>query len=271
MLKWGFANSGCPELSMEDTFRLAKEFGLSAIEWRCANGSGDLVREMGKYLSDPAHVALMKGSGLAYTSLNINFKLVSQKEEDWAMLLEAARLAALIGVRDLRVFVGPNHGDGIAADVYELAARNLRRWNGWKKESGSPVRLAIETQGEFASSKNLAAFFDAVGEHVPVIWDTHHTIALFDETPEETWARIGKDVVHVHVKDSVTISDGEHPFTYCMPGAGRIPGAAIAAVLEKEHFGGVVSLEWERFVMPGLPTLREALEALYTAGWRTRG
>jgi sugar phosphate isomerase/epimerase len=255
---------------MEETFKIAKDFNIAAIEWRCANGSGDLVKELGKYLSTPANVELMKGSGLTYTSLNINFKLVSQKEEDWQMLLEAARLAALIGVKWLRVFVGPNHGEGIAPDTPERVKKTLARWHAWKKESGSPVELAIETQGEFASSTNLSQLFDAIGEHVRVIWDTHHTIALFEESPAETWARIGKDVVHVHVKDSVTISDGEHPFTYCMPGAGRIPGAEIAATLERNNFAGIVSLEWERFVMLELPTLREALEALYTAGWRRK-
>jgi sugar phosphate isomerase/epimerase len=45
-----------------------------------------------------------------------------------------------------------------------------------------------------------------LGEPLAILWDTHHTWKKGGEDPAATWPEIKADVVHVHVKDSISAS-----------------------------------------------------------------
>jgi sugar phosphate isomerase/epimerase len=82
-----------------------------------------------------------------------------------------------------------------------------------------------------------------------------------------TWRAIRASVVHVHVKDSISVLSAKHPFTYVLSGAGEFPMAPLVAALRADKFTGPVSLEWEKLWHPYLASLAEALCAAAESRW----
>ena len=74
-------------------------------------------------------------------------------------------------------------------------------------------------------------------------------------------------VVHVHVKDSISVPSAKHPFTYVLPGDGDFPIRPLLTALEADRFAGPVSLEWEKVWHPYLPPLEHALWTAGERGW----
>ena len=110
--------------------------------------------------------------------------------------------------------------------------------------------------------------FAVAGPGCAVLWDSHHTWLRGGEDPLVTWSAIRDLVVHVHVKDSIDMPSAKHSWTYVLPGAGHFPIAPLLAALGADAFAGPVSLEWERWWHPYLPTLEVALtEATQNRWW----
>lgn len=267
-VQWGFSTLGCAELDLGAVLALAREFACRAVELRFLNDSVDLVAELDKYLAVPGNAGAVASSGIDIVSLNTSFKLFSADPADLDAFKATALAADRLNARYLRVFDGPEASGRYTPAQREAAKRNYAEWKRWSREHGVRAAMSMETHGATSSTPVLLEVFDALGDGLPVIWDAHHTFVLGKERPAETWERIGARVVHVHVKDSVDTPSARHPYTYVLPGRGRIPAGEILALLEKSGFGGVASLEWERKWHPYLPPLREALQVLRDAGWR---
>ena len=253
---------------MDCFLELAKEFSLSGIELRFLNDSPDVGAEMGKYLADPRNARKLAASGVAIPVIGSSLRICVDGEAELAAFGKTAEAADVMGARWLRAFDGPAWGDPLDAGHGERARRLVEMWKTWRFSHRIRARMAIETHGACSSTKVLLRLFDAIGEKLPVIWDAHHTQLVAGESLEETWERIGADVVHVHVKDSVDTPSARHSHTMTLPGAGRFDGPAFIAFLREKGYDGFVSLEWERKWHPYLPPLGDALTALRAAGWR---
>ena len=81
-----------------------------------------------------------------------------------------------------------------------------------------------------------------------------------------TWKAIAPLVVHMHVKDSISVPDAKHPWTYVLPGRGEFPMAPFRSRVAA-GFAGPVSLEWERFWHPELSPLEDALRSATERSW----
>jgi sugar phosphate isomerase/epimerase len=134
-----------------------------------------------------------------------------------------------------------------------------RAAHGWRSE------IMIETHDSLFTAAKIRALL-AVAPSARILWDSHHTWKRGGEDPLVTWTAIAPQIVHVHVKDSVSVPSVRHPFTYVLPGDGEFPAGPLIARL-REEFAGPVSLEWERWWHPYLPPLAEALAAANTRGW----
>jgi sugar phosphate isomerase/epimerase len=118
-----------------------------------------------------------------------------------------------------------------------------------------------------SSGKRCLQLQEAFGSPIDIIWDTHHTWKLGNESALETWEQIGSMIQHIHIKDSISVPSARHSYSYVLPGAGEFPVGDVFAILNEHNFDGVVSLEWERKWHPYLSDLNTALETLKTAGW----
>lgn len=269
-LEWGFSTLGCAEMGLLDAAALANEFGFRAIEVRFLDGEEDMNASLSRFLATPGQAEKLFNSGVILSCLNTSCELDSASAEELQTLKESALLADRLGAKYLRVFDGAEFGEPFTPERKEKAAANFREWRRWRQENGVKAALALETHGATASSARTLELFAVLGERLPVIWDTHHTLILAGEKPEETWRLLGDSIVEAHFKDSVALPSDRHPYTYVLPGQGRMPVRETLALLERNGFGGFAVLEWERKWFPELPELREAMAATVTAGWRGR-
>jgi sugar phosphate isomerase/epimerase len=263
---------GCPEFSLEETCALAARHGLGGVELRALGGTVELAGYLRQQFGSPEGLAEKlradaeragAGDGVGVVAFNTSMKLVGGSADDREQLVDIVPWADALGVGWLRVFDG-----GKTADAAELAqaVETIRWWREERAARGWQVNLMIETHDSLCTAAAIGRLLAVVPE-AAILWDAHHTWKKGGEDPLVTWRAIRASVVHVHVKDSVSVPSARHPFTYVLPGAGEFPMAPLRAELRAAGFAGPVSLEWERLWHPYLPSLDAALTAATERGW----
>jgi sugar phosphate isomerase/epimerase len=257
MYQRAISTLGCGTLTLDEAATLARRHGLDGLELRALGGRLDLPGWFEEQFTVPATLASPTArDGLRVVALDSSFKLVGSAEEDRIDLLRFVPWAEALGVKHLRVFDGGRNRYDAVETAEALAT--LAWWRQLRAEHHWTVDLMVETHDSLLTSGQIVRLADAAGG-VPLLWDAHHTWHTGAENPVETWEAIRRQVVHVHVKDSLA----GH---YVLPGDGQFPMAALRPRLAAE-FSGVVSLEWERWWHPGLPPLEAALATAARRSW----
>ncbi|HRE82017.1 MAG TPA: TIM barrel protein [Opitutaceae bacterium] len=264
-----FSTLGCPQATLEDTLTLAGDYGLDALE----------LRGLGDTLDLPAYLAATYGSPEALSeylekrvkssflpkivALGTSLHLIGSTAQEREAFLEYVPWAEALGVPWLRVFDGGSQAS--ETEVIE-AGTTLTWWQQERERRKATTEIMIETHDAFITGERLHRLFERAPQ-VAILWDSHHTWRKGGEDPLVTWSQVHSRVVHVHVKDSVSVPSGRLPFTYVLPGTGEFPIEPMRTELARE-FKGTVSLEWERQWHPSLPPLEEALiSAKHHAWW----
>ena len=258
-----FSTLGSPEMSLEQCLALAAKHRLPGIEVRALSGTIDVPAYLATTYGSPANLAgVMQTQPARIISLDTSLKLAGGTAADRDEFLKFLPWAEALGVKRLRVFDGGHTAD--PATHREMAGtvawwRDERAKNRWQAD------VMVETHDALFTAEAIHQFV-ALAPGTAILWDTHHTWKKGGEDPLATWASIRPHVTHIHVKDSVSISSGKHPFTYRLPGDGEFPMSPLRAVLQAEYTGPV-SLEWERMWHPYLGPVDEALTAATERGW----
>ena len=258
-----FSSLGWPEASLDEILALAARHRITTVELRSLGGTVDLPAYFARVHGSPAALAgKLRGSAVGIIALDTGLHLVDPAPGEREKFLVFLPWAEALGVRWLRVFDG-----GKTADAAELARaaeamnwwQTVRRANGWKAD------IMIETHDSLFTSAAIGRFLQIAPE-AAILWDSHHTWKRGGEDPVASWGAIKSQVVHIHVKDSISRPSQNHPYTYVLPGEGEFPMAPLQAVLRAEY-AGPVSLEWEKLWHPYLPSLDEALRKAADKAW----
>jgi sugar phosphate isomerase/epimerase len=260
----GVSTLGCHESSVAEVLALAARNRIGAIELRSLGGEMDLPAWLARAHRNPEQLAReWPASGARPVALNTSFKLGKNDEAARADLLRFVPWAEALRAPWLRVF------DGCASTGepdLRAAADTLKWWRRLRAENGWKTDLMIETHDALVTAQSLLRLVD-LASGAAILWDSHHTWKKGGEDPVWTWTAIREHVVHVHVKDSISRPSARHSFTYVLPGDGEFRLRPVLDALERDRYGGVVSLEWERQWHPYLPTLEEALRVADARGW----
>ncbi|WCK66888.1 sugar phosphate isomerase/epimerase family protein [Agrobacterium tumefaciens] len=254
-----FSTLGCSELSLHEAADLAQRHGIGHVELRTLSGTVDLIPALTAEFATPSRfAAFLAGSDLEVAALNTSIRLFGSTDLsaiepfiDWA---EAANISYL------RIFDG---GKQLGQDEMTQAAALLDNWQSLRLSRGLNVDLMIETHDALADFEQLLDFIACVPAS-KLLWDTHHTWAKGSDL-KILWQHIAQNVVHLHVKDSTTDSDGRR--RYVLPGHGDFPMAELLSLLQSDERHIPLSLEWERHWHPELSPLDEALRAA-RSWWR---
>ncbi len=112
---------------------------------------------------------------------------------------------------------------------------------------GEGAILGIENEAacHVGSARELRLLLDLVGsDRVKAIWDPSNQVYMPDEVElpfPVGYELIREDIVHVHIKDSVRLADGER--THVPVGEGDANWAEQFAALKKDGYAGYCSLE----------------------------
>lgn len=264
MMMHSFSTLGCPELDLDGVVALAARHGFHAVELRALCGRLDLPTLFAEKFGTPEKWAdYLKARRIRVCVLDTSFKLIGATEAERAELLDYVRWADAADVMWLRVLDGGK--EGTPEEIAEAVAtmnwwRELRLKNFWA------VDLLVEPYDALATNPALKEFLSKV-PFASLLWDSHRTWRRGGENPLETWKIVRGRTEHIHVKDSVSKPSEKHPYTYVMPGEGEFPMASLRDALASDRFGGVVSLEWNRYWHPYLPELDKALHAAARTKW----
>lgn len=241
-MKIGFSTLACPKFSWVDIYSMAKDLDFDGIEIR---GLGDDIFALNaqpfREEQLPKTTAKLRELGLEIPCLSSGCCL-KFKEDYKNTVFEISQyitLAERLGTPYVRILgdLNPQPEDEVddayvASVLSELA----------KRAEVSGVTLLVESNGVYANSKRLKSLLDDVDSpNVAALWDIHHPIRFFNESPQTTIDTLGSYIKYVHVKDSIE-EDGV--IKYRLMGEGDMPLEEIFAGLKAINYDGYVSLEW---------------------------
>ncbi len=243
-MKLSFSTLSCPDWSFRDIYATAADLGYNGIEIR---GVADeiyapkiLAFSEDKIESTKGHLARRSleipilTSG-AYVLGNPDIDAARRETEDYSAL------AAKLGVKYTRVLIEKTPDPELTEPELTAAAKEFSSLCDIAAKYN--ITILTETNGALADTKKCRAFLDSVNrENCGVIWDAHHTVRFFGETPKESLTNIGKYLRHVHLKDSVMGTNGK--ITYLLTGYGTIPFTEIVKALKGFGYDGYLSYEW---------------------------
>ena len=242
-MKLSFSTIGCPGYDWVDIYPMAKDLGFDGIEIR---GIGNQTYAPNMAPFRPRAIERTKatlgrlGIQISCFSTSCELAVQAKHDENVAQVTAYIELAAEMGAPYVRTLSTKTPQPvGAADDAYmasicgELAA----------VAEAKGVTVLIETAGDYADTKRLAALIDAVDSPAfQALWDVHHPYRFFNETPAESVANLGSRIRYCHVKDSVMSAEGH--IQYRMMGEGDMPLDEVFCALESIDYDGYVTLEW---------------------------
>jgi sugar phosphate isomerase/epimerase len=267
-LNWSFSSLGCPELTLPEIIELARSKGLHRLELRTIEDRVDLPAYFRETFGSPEQLrAFLDENGMSVVALDASLKLVGNKPEDRAALAEFAEWADALGTKWIRVFDGGTFAPTLSPEDMREAIATIEWWRAEKAKGGWKTDIMVETHDCLTATAAIESLQAELEEPLAILWDTHHTWKKGGENPADTWPRIKANVVHVHVKDSISEPSARHPFTYVQLGDGEFTLTDTLEMLAADRFGGVVSIEWERKWHPYLDPVETALTRARELGW----
>jgi sugar phosphate isomerase/epimerase len=259
-----FSSLGCHKLTLAETLDLAERHGIAAVELRSLGGTTDLPAILARAYGTPAALAgKLRGSRVRLLALDTSLGLVTPSDADRKDFLKFVPWAEALNVPWLRVF---DAGRIPADDGMVDAVATMRWWREQRQRHGWRTDVMVETHDILLTADAVLRFCDLV-PGAAILWDAHNTWRKGNADPVTMWRAISRHVVHVHVKDSVSLPSSRHPFTFVLPGDGEFPMTQLLDALRADHYAGAVSLEWERQWHPSLPPLEKALSAAASRHW----
>lgn len=257
-----FSTLGCAGLSLSESARLGRSYGMHGIELRGIGGKTD-VREIPDLAPERAAEsrAVLDAAGIVPVVLGTSCKFHDPAKRRAALDegLAAAFAAARLGIPFIRVFGNDAKPDAASA------VRSVIDGIGELCAAAGDTAVLLEVHGDFNRSETLMPVIGALAGsgvcNFGLIWDVAHS----DRSYGADWQRFYNDIApwvrHVHIKDHVRIAEGSgtRGFRLTLPGDGEIPIRDIARRLALDGYSGYFSLEWERMWHPELPPVEDAL------------
>jgi len=260
-MKRTFSSLACMDATLPQLVDYAVGAGYDTLEVRL-----DKQDNICGLTKEELPLILLQEKGVSILDLGTGVSLTDYQPEKIADAKRCAELAAFVGAKGIRLFVGahvrtldetPDQNiPGIIQAVDEIAA--------FAAPLG--VEVWLELHSWFSTGKNMKLILDEIREkNVKLIWDVIHSVE-FGESPEETMALVGDYVAHVHIKDGRKPRDpAQYRWQLTAHGEGELPTGKVLQLLKKAGYEGYLSLEWESAWHPELNTLYEDIPALLSA------
>jgi sugar phosphate isomerase/epimerase len=242
-----YSTIGSPDYDVDQIIALALRCGLPGVELRFVRGTTEiegLPEFQGQGLADTRR--RFDDAGLKVVAIDSSVRMNAIAPDVRAQNLELARatagIAAALGAPYVRVFGGAIPEGQSEAETRDAIVAGLSEVAELTAESG--VQSILETHDSYSTSDSIVGLFEAgASDKLGVLWDSLHTYR-HGETAEESWAKLGPRVRHVHLKDSTQANPDT--FDFALVGEGIVPIPHIVEVLTDAGYDGAVSFEWEK-------------------------
>ena len=250
-MKLSFSTLGCPDWNIDEVAKHGKVMGFHGVELRIAGNRHvdpampESERRQIKEMFTAAGLTIAAISG--YTTFFGND--TARLQENAAVLLKNAELAASLGAPYLRTFMGNGEPPG------QESIKILKQACDQAHQLG--VTVLLETHDALSTGQQVSEIVKTVNSPgFAILWDIQHSVNA-GETPAQTWQYAGEFIRHIHMKDTI----GHDPQ---LMGQGNLPVEEITKLLQANNFDGFVSLEWEKTWRPEIDPPEVALPQYIT-------
>jgi sugar phosphate isomerase/epimerase len=253
-----FSTLACPNWTAEQVIERASAYGYDALEWR-GGPSGHIRPDLtAARLADVRR--LQKQAGISAVAVTAYTDFVAEAADVRQASLDALRrhcdMAAELGAKYVRAWVGKLPPGATHADVYERAAEGLAAAAEYAETVS--VIVALEPHDDSVRPASIAPLLERI-QHpaLGAVWDIGNAYSA-GVSPAEGLTVLGPRIGYVQVKDGR--GRGE-TWQLTALGAGEVPLAdAIRRLLATGYTGGL-SVEWEWTWHPELDPPEVALPA----------
>ena len=203
-MKISFSTLACPDLTWQEIYSMAKDFGFDGIEMR---GLGnDIISYKALPFTDAQiekTCAKLQSLGLEIPCLSSGAILSDRENHEDAIkeITQYAQLARKLNTSYIRILGDKEPAPMGEVDddiVYEALLKLVPIAEEYN------VTLLVETNGVYADTLRLKNLLEKVNNRkIAALWDMHHPYRYFNESPETTIANLGELIKYTHVKDSV--------------------------------------------------------------------
>lgn len=255
-MKLAFSTLGSPKWDIEQTARLAQQYGYDGVELRIYQGKvipADMPADERRYIKQT-----FADHGIAVCCVSASTRFSSADEGERSRQEDELRryldLARDLDSPLVRTF-GGQMPEGVDEHVvFAYVAESLQRVA--EQSAGSGVNVVLETHDAFSSGRTVNAVLSRVAAtNVGALWDTHHPYRS-GETAEQTYQLLRDRLMHTHVKDARRKDDG---WQLVLLGEGEVPVAEVLQTLQGHGYDGWVCVEWEKMWHPDIEDPEVAL------------
>ena len=224
-MKLSFSTNRWKGTSVEDFFRMAKEYRFGGVEIHSVEEIPEESR------SALYHQAVSLGITIPCIDVGADIGAINA-EAAKAELSAAITAAVRLHVPYLRLRAEKSEGAvERAKDFLAYALPEAQK---------ASVVLLVETAGVFADTAVLRETLNCFADDsLCALWDVYHTYMEAGEKPEDTIKNLGAYVRHVHMKDAEA-KDEFRPV-----GEGKMPMNEFMNALRSINYDGFVSAEWD--------------------------
>jgi sugar phosphate isomerase/epimerase len=259
--KLAFSTLGCPNWSLAQIITTAKNNGYKGLEFRGIGAEINLLKcpELAQ-AQLPHTLQLIHGAGLQVIDLGASAKMHlppgSERDLNLAEARDYIDLAQKLQCPYVRVFPDSLPKNTAINTSLNYIIMGLKELGHYAQQRN--VTVLLESHGEVVTIAYLKAIMQAVKHpNVGLIWDIYNMYTATQEPVNEVHKALKKYIKHVHVKDGIISTNGNHNYT--LLGQGNTPLRAAVAALKKSNYKGYYSFEWEKRWYPNLPEPEVAL------------
>lgn len=258
--KLSFSTLGCPKWDLPAIINFASAHGYQGVEIRGIAGEMDLTKcaafSAGNIESTKR---MISDKGLTVTDLGSSAQLNLTNETELQKSLDEAKkfieLANRLDCKYVRVFPDKLLTGRERKKSLDTIVANLSLLGNFARESH--VTVLIESHGDLVDADELLYVIQhSENSNAGLVWDIHNMWSVTKQTPAEVFKKLGKYIMHVHVKDAKMIDGKEQ---YVLLGKGDVPVREAVKLLEHSGYNGFYSLEWEKLWHPELEEPEVAL------------
>ncbi len=246
-MKLSFSTKGWQQLGWQTLCDLARDVKLSGMEIH--NPFDPIMSDrVFDHQNVPVSRRQLQEAGLCMACIDLPLDLLADCDDTFFFDRLDRTITAALNMRTTHIRV---HTLAAAVNGQVPQALIDRLTQALAHAERSSITLLLETAGMFSDTvllKNTLDFF--ADDHLAALWDMHNTFFGAGEAAQTTIEHLGAYVRHVHIKDAVPTTDGDH--IYCLIGSGTLPADDMMRALRSINYDGFVSLEWNPAWLPDI-------------------
>jgi sugar phosphate isomerase/epimerase len=265
-MKLAFMTLGCPSWDLDTICSRGRAFGYDGVDFRGYLDALDITTLPLFTTGAAATRRGLESAGLTVSGVSSTIRVcdADAREDNREEAKRTIATASALGASIVRIFGGGDIGKHSREELAKIGRAGIEEILALDGAAG--IHWLFETHDLWIKGRDCRLLLDSIPNPAfGALWDMGHTSRIGGESPDESYAAIGRRVGCCHVKDAVkdpkdprAMEDG---WRYVTPGSGQLPLAESIKLLREHGYDGWLLFEHEKRWIPSLPEPEEIFPA----------